>query len=201
MKGTLLKDLKNLKGQLLYYAFLVVVFFVVGALSGNLYFYVGLSMFCGAVAPVSAIAYDEKDNWDKFALASGVSRKELAAARYLLGLLIFIPIWALSFVFFAIPAFRTQENLFAVLMFGGMGLIVTDVVLPLVFRIGVEKARAVYLLVVLAVMLLSVGAASFIELIGGDPAFIGACLLFAAGVAGVFVSFVVSVGIYKKKDF
>ena len=86
-------------------------------------------------------------------------------------------------------------------MFGGMGLIVTDVVLPLVFRIGVEKARAVYLLVVLAVMLLSVGAASFIELIGGDSAFIGACLLFAAGVAGVFVSFVVSVGIYKKKDF
>lgn len=201
MKGTILKDLKNLKGQLLYYALLIVVFFVVGAATKNIYFYSGLSMFCGVVAPLSAVAYDEKDNWDKFALAAGVTRRELALARYLLGLMIFVPIWAISFVFFAFPAFRTQGNLFAVLIFGGMGLTVMDIVLPLVFRIGVEKARAAYLLVVLAVILLSVGAAALVELIGGNPALAASCAFLAIGIAGAFVSLSVSEGIYKRKDF
>ena len=96
MKGTFLKDVINLKGQLLYYAVVIAVFFAVGAVSGNIYFYAGVSMFCGVVAPLSAIAYDEKDNWDKFALASGVTRNQLAVSRYLLGLIIFLPMWAIS---------------------------------------------------------------------------------------------------------
>ena len=64
MIGTFVKDLKNLSGQLLYYAIIIVVFFGVGAVSGNVYFYAGLSIFCGVVAPLSAVSYDEKDNWD-----------------------------------------------------------------------------------------------------------------------------------------
>ncbi len=201
MKGTFLKDVINLKGQLLYYAVVIAVFFAVGAVSGNIYFYAGVSIFCGVVAPLSAIAYDEKDNWDKFALASGVTRKELAVSRYALGLAIFLPVWLVSFVFFAFPAFRTAENLYTVLTFGGLGLAVMDVVLPLVFKIGVEKARAAYIVLVVAVMALCVGAASFIGLAGGSAPLVGAIAALAVGGAGLPVSLCVSLAIYRKKDF
>lgn len=115
MKGTFLKDLMNLRGQFVYYGLIAVIFFVVAALTGNIYYFAGLSIFCGVVAPVSALAYDEKDNWDKFALASGVTRSSLALSRYLLGLTLLVPVWALSFALFALPSFRTSENLYTVL--------------------------------------------------------------------------------------
>lgn len=201
MKGTFLKDIMNLKGQMLYYAFVIVFFFAVGAITGNIYFYAGVSIFCGVVAPLSAIAYDEKDNWDKFALASGVSRKELAFSRYALGLSLFVPVWALSFVFFAIPSFRTAENLYTVLTFGGLGLAVMDAVLPLVFKLGVEKARTVYIVLVVAVMAFCVGAASLIGLAGGYVPLVACAATLAVGVIGLPVSAAVSLSVYKYKDF
>lgn len=105
MIGTILKDLKNLKGQIAYYVLLFAVFFVVSALSRNIYYSAGLSIFFGVLVPVTALSYDEKDNWDKFALASGISRRELALSRYVLGLAAFLPAWGLSFVFMAMLAF------------------------------------------------------------------------------------------------
>ena len=201
MKGTFLKDIINLKGQMLYYAVVIVIFFVVGIATGNIYYYAGVSIFCGVVAPLSAISYDEKDHWEKFALASGVTRKELALSRYLLGGALFLPVWALSFAFFAVPGFRTAENLYTVLTFGGLGLIVVDCVLPFVFKMGVEKARTVYIVLIVAVMALSVGVASFIGLAGGNAPFIGAIAAFAVGIAGVPVSVCISLSIYRKKDF
>ena len=201
MIGTFLKDLKNLKGQLMYYALIAVVFFAVGAVSGNIYFYAGLSIFCGAVAPISAVAYDEKDNWDKFALASGVTRNSLAVSRYLLGISLFLPVWAVSFLFFAFPSFRTHENLLTVIMFGGLGLSVLDIVLPLAFKVGVEKARSVYVVIVVLVMALCVGAASLIGMAGASAALAGACAAFAVGIAGLFVSVYISCAVYRRKDF
>lgn len=201
MKGTFLKDIMNLKGQMLYYAFVIVFFFAVGAITGNIYFYAGVSIFCGVVAPLSAVAYDEKDNWDKFALASGVSRKELAFSRYALGLSLFVPVWAFSFVFFAIPSFRTAENLYTVLTFGGLGLAVMDAVLPLVFKLGVEKARTVYIVLVVAVMAFCVGAASLIGLAGGYVPLVACAAALAVGVIGLPVSAAVSLSVYKYKDF
>ena len=201
MKGTFLKDVINLKGQLLYYAVVIAVFFAVGAVSGNIYFYAGVSIFCGVVAPLSAIAYDEKDNWDKFALASGISRRELALSRYILGLAAFLPAWGLSFVFMAIPALRSFENLYVIITYGGLGLITMDCVLPVVYKIGVDKSRLFYIFLILIVMLLSVGAATLVELIGGDPVAVIAYLLVGLGIVGLFVSLGISVSVYRHKDF
>ncbi len=200
MKGMLLKDILNIRGQIAYYAVIIAVFFAVAAVTGNLYFYAGISCFCGVAVPLSAVAYDEKDNWERFALAAGVTRGRLALSRYLLGLASFFPVWGLSFLLFVLPSFRTAENLLAVLTFGGMGLLVMSVVLPLVFKMGTEKARAVYIVVILAVMLCSAGLASFFGLAEGAVPVVAAVLL-AAGIVSVPISFAVSCSVYRKKDF
>ncbi len=201
MIGTILKDLKNLKGQIAYYVLLFAVFFVVSALSRNIYYSAGLSIFFGVLVPVTALSYDEKDNWDKFALASGISRRELALSRYILGLAAFLPAWGLSFVFMAIPALRSFENLYVIITYGGLGLITMDCVLPVVYKIGVDKSRLFYIFLILIVMLLSVGAATLVELIGGDPVAVIAYLLVGLGIVGLFVSLGISVSVYRHKDF
>ena len=201
MIGTLVKDFKNVAGQLVYYAAILVAFFIAGIATGNVYFYAGLTIFCGVAAPLSAVSYDEKDHWDAFALASGVTRRGLVFARYLLGLCVFLPAWGISFLYLAVPRMGTEQNLLAALTFGGFGLMVFDILLPLVFRIGVEKSRAVYILVILVVVLLSVGGASLVELAGGDPARVAAAAAAALGIAGVPASAAISCRVYAKKDF
>lgn len=96
MFGVMLKDIKNVRGQLLYYAAVVAVFFAIGIILKNVYFYMGAIIFVAAVLPISALAYDEKDNWDKFALASGVTRGQLVIARYVLGIVAFVPFFGVG---------------------------------------------------------------------------------------------------------
>ena len=60
MKGMLLKDILNIRGQIAYYAVIIAVFFAVAAVTGNLYFYAGISCFCGVAVPLSAVARDAR---------------------------------------------------------------------------------------------------------------------------------------------
>ena len=201
MKGTFLKDIMNLKGQMLYYAFIVVFFFAVGVVSGNIYFYAGVSIFCGVVAPLSAISYDEKDNWDKFALASGVTRNQLAVSRYLLGLVIFLPMWAISFILVLAGGMWDIENLSVLLSYGGIALLTLDAVLPVIFKIGVEKGRTIYIFTILIVIALGALLGFLVETIGGASVLYSSVAVLALGVVGFFLSLKIACNIYKKKDF
>ena len=66
MVGLIFKDLKNVKGQILYYIIVFAVLTAVSLVTGNVYFMSGVSFLCVAF-PLSALAIDEKDKWDKCA--------------------------------------------------------------------------------------------------------------------------------------
>ena len=201
MKGTIIKDLKNIMGQFIYYLILMGVFLAVTAIAENIYFYAGASVFFCVAVPVSALAYDEKDNWDKFALASGVTRGRLAASRYVLGLLVFAPLWAISFILAAACGMWSAENLSVLLAYGGIGLLTMETVLPVIFRVGVEKGRLVYMLMIVAVLVLGGAIAFFVETIGGMSVLYTSVAVFLCGAVGFFVSLKIACGIYAKKDF
>ena len=201
MLGTIIKDLKNIFGQFIYYFVLMVVFMAVSVITKNIYYYMGaIAFFCVAV-PLSALAYDEKDNWDKFALASGVTRNQLAVSRYLLGLLIFLPMWAISFILVAAGGMWNIENLSVLLSYGRIALLTTDVILPVIFKIGVEKGRLVYIFTILVVVALSALLGFLVESIGGASVLYSSVAVLALGIAGFFLSLKIACGIYKKKDF
>ena len=200
MLGTIIKDLKNIFGQFIYYFVLMVVFMAVSVITKNIYYYMGaIAFFCVAV-PLSARA-DEKDNWDKFALASGVTRNQLAVSRYLLGLLIFLPMWAISFILVAAGGMWNIENLSVLLSYGGIALLTIDVILPVIFKVGVEKGRLVYIFTILVVVALSALLGFLVESIGGASVLYSSVVVLALGIAGFFLSLKIACGIYKKKDF
>lgn len=151
--------------------------------------------------PLSALAYDEKDNWDKFALASGVTRNQLAVSRYLLGLVVFLPMWAVSFILVAAGGMWNIENLSVLLSYGGIALLTIDAILPVVLKIGVEKGRLVYILTILIVIALGGVLAFLVEAIGGDSVLYSSVAVLALGIAGFFLSIKIACNIYRKKDF
>ena len=201
MLGTIIKDFKNIFGQFIYYFVLMVVFMAVSVITKNIYYYMGAIVFFCVAVPLSALAYDEKDNWDKFALASGVTRNQLAVSRYLLGLLIFLPMWAISFILVAAGGMWNIENLSVLLSYGGIALLTIDVILPVIFKIGVEKGRLVYIFTILVVVALSALLGFLVESIGGASVLYSSVPVLALGIAGFFLSLKIACGIYKKKDF
>ena len=201
MFGTIVKDIKNIFGQFGYYLVLLAVFMAVSVATKNIYYYAGAIVFFSVALPVSALAYDEKDNWDKFALASGVTRVQLALSRYLLGLIVFLPLWAIAFALIAAGGMWEEQNLSVILSYGGVGLLVLDVMLPVLFRVGVEKGRLIYIIMILAVVALGGLLAAFVEWGGGLPVLYFSVALLAFSVAGYFVSLKIACRIYRKKDF
>lgn len=201
MKGTIIKDLKNIFGQAIYYLVLLVIFMLVTIFTKNLYFYTGAIDFFVIAVPVSALAYDEKDHWDTFALAAGITRSELAISRYLLSLLVFVPLWAISFIIVAATGLWDTENLTVLFMYGAIGLLLIDIALPFIYKVGVEKGRLGYIVMVVIVVALGGALASVIETISGNSVFYVSLILLAVAVAGLFLSMKISCRIYRNKDF
>lgn len=201
MLGCLIKDIKNILPILLYYVLIVAVFYAISAIVKNVYLFSGTLVFVAVMGPMQAFAYDEKDNWDKFALAAGVSRAELVFSRYILGLVFFAPIWLIGFT---LLFFISADVLPVLLMFGGAGLLVLSVCLPLIFKRGVENARAAYMIVLLGVLAVCVGIGALCGTLFEslpDLLLFTACALVGVSVLSLVISVFLSLNIYKKKDF
>lgn len=93
------------------------------------------------------------------------------------------------------------ENLSVLLSYGGIALLTIDVILPVIFKIGVEKGRLVYIFTILVVVALSALLGFLVESIGGASVLYSSVAVLALGIAGFFLSLKIACGIYKKKDF
>ena len=71
MLGLLLKDLFNIRKQALWYAAMIVIFCVISAVLQNVAFASTIGILVTISIPLTAIAYEEKDGWQKFVVASG----------------------------------------------------------------------------------------------------------------------------------
>ena len=149
MKGLLMKDLLNLKRQggiIL----LVLAMYGLFAFSSGMSEVLG-SMICvfGAMLPVTALAYDERAKWDKYALTMPVTRRQMVISKYLLGLLLTAVALVINV---AVQAIRSPADPWEILLMplclAGVGVAFLALLMPLLFRFGTEKARLLMLLMV-----------------------------------------------------
>ena len=94
--------------------------------------------------PLVAFSYDEAAKWDGYAVSLPLGRRRVVAARYLFTLLIVLVSLAVATLFSAFIALQGQsflEPLSSALGTLGFGLFVLDVLLPLCYKLGPERAR------------------------------------------------------------
>lgn len=202
MKGLLLKDIINLKQQGKIYLLMLGIWLAIGFVNKDGNFFGGIMMMLTVLIPISAIAYDEKAKWDRYALTMPVTRKDIVLSKYILAVVCAIGGTFLSEIISVIITKKPKESLITSLMFFSLGLIFASIVLPIIFKFGIEKGRLLMLAVVLMptvlAMILSKAGVSL-----PSDAMIQRAIPFSpiAAVLIIIFSSIISTHIYRRKEF
>lgn len=202
MQGLIVKDLLNIKKQLLYYGVFIAIYLVLALTAGmSDFFGTMISVMC-AVLPITAIAYDERAKWDRYALSMPVSRRDIVLSKYLLGLLFCTAAFIVNVAFLLFSGTDVAGGLiYKPLLFAATGLCFLSLLLPLIFRFGVERGRI--LMILLAFLPAAViGTLPEIENDIFQGMFSGSSLsvIFFACILLFLASVSVSIWIYKRKE-
>lgn len=148
MKGLLLKDLINLKSQGKVMVVLIAFYVFLALSSQNNAMFGGIISVMAAILPVTALSYDEKAKWDKYALSMPVSRSDMVISKYLLGLLLLGAAFLINMLFNIFAGMDTIKDVFILsYSLAAVGLVFLSLILPILFQFGVEKGRLFMLLV------------------------------------------------------
>lgn len=147
MKGLIIKDFLNLKRQGKILGIMIIFYVFLAISSGNNSMLGGVIAVLCAILPVTAFSYDERAKWDKYALTMPVSRRDLVISKYLLGLILLVAAFIINLVF---NLFTSEDQLKEILLMSllltGGALVFLSLILPVLFKFGVEKGRTLMLL-------------------------------------------------------
>lgn len=202
MGGLILKDLYGLKQQLKIYIIIAVVWLLIAVTTRDMSFFSGLVMMFTFLVPITSLAYDEKSRFDAYALTMPVKRSDIVLSKYLLSLICGAVCALAGFFVNVICMNDIFETAVVTLILLCVGIFFSSIVLPLLFRFGVEKGRTIMMAVLLLPVILALLFSKF-DVAIPENEFIKYSLLFVPVITSVvfFVSFQISKKIYEKKEF
>lgn len=152
MGGLLLKDILNLKKQAAAYLGVVIFYVVLSVWNGNFTFFGWMLILLGTMMPITAIAFDERAQWEKYALTMPVSRTQLVISKYLLGYILMgcaLVIYAVFSGLYGNGIF-SKDSLLMYAAMTGIAVFFLSCLMPVIVKFGTEKAR-VYMLAIIMV--------------------------------------------------
>lgn len=149
MMSLVYKDFMNLKVQAKLYLLIIAVWTVVAGIERNSSFLGGVLSIFSILIAITSCAYDERAGWDKYALTMPIGKRELVLSKYVVSFLI---LGAGMLVFTGLNVYlqtEPTEFLGQIGIFVALGILVADIVLPIIFRFGTEKGRTFLMLIFL----------------------------------------------------
>ena len=153
MKGLFLKDMYMIRSYCRAYLLISVVFIAVSVFSEtNAFFVIYPCLLCSLI-PVTLISYDEKSHWMQYSATLPVTRSQIVSVKYLTGLIFQVTMIAISTLAQAVRmsitgTFSGNDLLVMVLMLMIITFLSPAICLPLIFKLGVEKGRIAYYLMI-----------------------------------------------------
>lgn len=216
MKVLLIKDILNMKNYMKQLVLVLIFFIAYGIFLKNGTFVGTMITLMLSMQVITTMSYDEYAKWDKYALTMNINRKDIIISKYIF--------FTISIIIGIVVGITTSIaiNQIAKLDTGMNEIIVTSIVvpcvfailfsiiIPVVFKTGVEKGRIVMMLILFIPAIL-VGAIVKISEKANItmPSPSNLEILMKFGVLGlvlltilaVFISYKVSLSIYNKKEF
>ena len=149
MKGLILKDLYMTRKYFRNYLFILILFLGLSFADGdNLFMIFYPGMIC-AMIPINLLAYDERSHWDIYSLTLPVTRDMAVSVKYLLGLLLLGAVYLLTAAAQALRmvldgSFLWESYLVLLGLVWMAFLVSSSIALPFMFKLGVEKGRMAY---------------------------------------------------------
>jgi hypothetical protein len=217
MKGLILKDFLVLKKSFRIFAiilFAYVIMAAIGLLDSNIIIVMIIVLML--TLPISSFAYDEQSNWIRYAMSMPAGRRNVVKARYLSCVIVLLIGAAVALgAGLAAGAGNKDKQMESLIMVAAgltVGLLYMDINLVLNYKLGVEKARIWFYVLIMTPALL-VGLIARFGFSGEEemdawfssaasalnPAVLAFIPLIA--LAGFYLSYRVSLGIVNKKDY
>ncbi len=203
MIGLIIKDLINLKKLSKIYLLLMAFYFIVGMAGGNQDMFSGMVVMLAVMIPITALSYDEKNKWDRYALTMPLMRGTIVLSKYVLGLIFLITAFILAFLSNIIfTETILYENLMINLTILSVGIMMMSFVLPIILKFGVEKGR----ILMMIVFFTPVAIIAMLPKLGIPTPEQGTIEIFlkylpVAAIITYALSILISMSIYKKKEF
>lgn len=207
MKGLLLKDWYMMKQYCRYYLFCAVGFTALSVISsGNMFFVFYPCLLCGMI-PVNLIGYDERSRWMQYCGTLPYTKAQVVSGKYLIGL--FSQLTVLLVIGTAQAAkmiisgnFDFGELAVLILLMLIVSMLSSSISLPFIFKLGVEKGRTAYYVMVGFVCGASVLASGLFRGEFGIEIKLNLVLTILAIVAiGIYIfSWYMSIVFYKKRE-
>lgn len=149
MKGLLLKDWYMVRKYCKAYFILAIVFLLVSVMNGdNLFFAFYPCLLCGMI-PVNLLGYDERSRWLQYSATLPYTRAQIVTAKYLIGLIAQLTVIAIVGIMQAVKqqmegSFVWNDYLVLLLLLVVIATVGSSITLPFVFKLGVEKGRMAY---------------------------------------------------------
>lgn len=206
MKGLIIKDILNLKKSLNTLIVMFVFYILWSYKFGDPTMLVAMITLMVTMMSITSMSYDDLAKWDKFAIAMPISRKKLVYSKYILSILLSISGVSISIaISYVIKLFNskisTSELFLSSYIIFIISILFICVVLPLVYKFGVEKSRIMMMAVIAIPMII----AYLISGMGISMPSEGQLklLLWASPILLIItliISSSISYGIFKKKD-
>lgn len=207
MKGLLLKDWYMVKKYCRAYLLIAIVFIAISFFSNdNMFFVFYPCLLCGMI-PVNLLAYDERSHWMQYSGTLPYTKTQIVSGKYLIGLLAQLAVLVATGIAHGVKMYAAGNFVlgdFAVLML--LMLIVStlssSICLPFVFKLGVEKGRTAYYVMVGFVCGASVLASGILrgQLMGEIQPNLILGLLAIVGISVYILSWYLSVVFFKKRE-
>lgn len=152
MKGLIIKDLLNLKkySKSVVGIFLFLTVYSI-MLKDTLFLTVMIPLYFTMMI-ITSFTCDDMTKWDSYALSMPITRKEMVSSKYLLALILQVIGTGISIVITIIISSilvdmieRDQIKILAAII--GIVILFVSILLPLIYKFGVEKSRIIILAV------------------------------------------------------
>lgn len=147
MKGLLIKDCYVLFREARVFLLIVVIFCFIRNPCTQ-----GFAIMYASMLPFTTMGYDEQSKWDYLAEMMPYSRRDMVLSKYIIGILATLAVAVLqTFSALVLQVFSPDgllnEHLSSIVIYICCGLLLMAVDLPVLFKLGSEKGRMVYLLI------------------------------------------------------
>ena len=149
MKGLILKDLLNLRKNLKT-IIIMCLFYTLLFSTLNPTFLSGMITILFAMQILTTFSYDDYSKWNMYALSLPITKKQLVLSKYILGISFIIFGGVFSFILTSLlslfkGSFILGDLVASIIGSTGIMILMILILLPLIFKYGVERSRIMLL--------------------------------------------------------
>lgn len=142
MIGLLFKDIIVLKKQMKIILLFLVFYGFLAISEKNISMFIFMTLMFGVFLPTTSIAFDDRSEWNKYALCMSIKRSSLATSKYVLGLSgIFTGLLCSLAVDIYINHSLSKDSLLLILGLGCIGILIISLYIPVTLKVGIERSR------------------------------------------------------------